>query len=322
MRNMNKTLYIHIGTGKTGTTAIQNFTKSNLESLNRNHNFHYYRSHLYCKNYNNAKRSNPKYIITVDNNLEELKNNITSSDFHSFLISSECFPGEKHEEIKYIRDLLSNVCDVKIIVYLRRQDDFIWSWFAQVTKAMNLHQTLDGCINQLYNAEYILNYKKFLEPWAKVFGSENILVNTFPPNGNLIKNFFKNLDIDINENKISKVPKSNKSLTAEQIVFIQALLPKLDPKKDKDIIKIIRLPFDIDFNYTKSLISPEKRKEILNDFEEYNNNVAKKYLNRDQLFDDLSMDDEETWEYPDIIKNGYYDLAIKYLKEKHEIHIN
>jgi hypothetical protein len=93
-------------------------------------------------------------------------------------------------------------------------------------------------------------------------------------------------------------------------------------ENNKDIIKFIREPFDIDFNYTKSLISPAQRKQILNDYEKFNNIVAKKYLNRDKLFDDLSIEDEETWEYPDIIKNGYYDLAIKYLKEKHEIHIN
>ena len=93
-------------------------------------------------------------------------------------------------------------------------------------------------------------------------------------------------------------------------------------ERNNDIVKIIREPFDIDFNYTKSLISPTQRKQILSDFEKSNNNVAKKYLNRDKLFDYLSIEDDENWEYPDIIKNGYYDFAIKYLKEKHEIHID
>ena len=40
---------------------------------------------------------------------------------------------------------------------------------------MHIDQTIDGCINQLYGAEYILNYEKFLEPWEDVFGTENIL---------------------------------------------------------------------------------------------------------------------------------------------------
>lgn len=317
---MKKTLYIHIGTGKTGTTAIQNYAESNLEPLTRHHNLYYFKSHLYCKNFKNAERLNSEYIVTVNNKLEELKNNINSSNVNSFLISSEYFPGEKYDEIKHIRDLFSNVCDVKIIVYLRRQDDFAWSWFSQIVKGMHIHQTLDGVIKQLYNVEYILNYEKFLEPWADVFGTENILINIFPPQENLIINFFKNLDIELCLNNFKPFDFLNASLKAEQILFIQKLLPKLDLEIDKDIVKIIRKPFDIDFNYTNSLISPAQRKQILSDFEKFNNNVAKKYLNRDKLFNDLSIPNEETWEYPDIIKNGYYDLAKKHLKEKHGIY--
>ena len=163
---------------------------------------------MYCKNSGNADRSNPERIVVVNKKLEALKENINSSNLDTFLISSEDFPGEKPEEIKYIHDLLLNVCDVKIIVYLRRQDEFIWSWFSQVLKTIHINQslqyylpldhTMSDCISQLYNAENILNYEKFLDPWAMVFGTENILVNVFPPDENLIVNFFKNLDIELN----------------------------------------------------------------------------------------------------------------------------
>ena len=319
---MKKTLYIHIGTGKTGTTMIQECTKLNLDTFNNKHNFNYYPSHFYSNNYKNPDRSNLDRVDLTNKLLEELKNNINSSNLNSFLISSEFFPGEKHEEIQHIKNIFSNICDIKIIVYLRRQDEFIWSWYSQVIKTTNVNYCLDNCINRLRKAEYILDYEKFLEPWAKVFGTENILVNTFPPKENLIINFFKNLDIELDLNDFKSIDRANLSLKAEQIVFIKSLLPKLDLEYASTIVKIIQKPFDIDFNYTKSLIPPAQRKEILNDFDKFNDNVAKKYLNRDKLFDELSIDDEETWEYPDIIKNGYYDLATKYIQEKHEIHIN
>ena len=76
-------------------------------------------------------------------------------------------------------------------------------------------------------------------------------------------------------------------------------------ERNNDIVKIIReITFDIDFNYTKSLISPTQRKQILSDFEKSNNNVAKKYLNRDKLFDYLSIEDDENWEYEILSRMG------------------
>lgn len=317
-----KNLYIHIGTGKTGTTSIQNYVAHNLETLNKKHNFHYYitnsseisnTSHSYCKNFRNAERQNADWLKTVNHNLIELKNNIKSSELNSFLISSEFFPGEKYDEIKHIYDLFSDICNIKIIVYLRRQDEFIWSWYSQVIKTINIYQEMQGCINALVKSGYILDYEKMLEPWENVFGTENILVNVFPPKEDLYKNFCKNFDIETNDEFKIKEEKTNDSLSPEQIVFIQILIARF-VLEDETIKSILQKPFNIDFNYTKSLISPTQRKQILSDYEKSNNNVAKKYLNRDKLFDDVSIPDEETWEYPDITKSGYMDKVINYLE--------
>lgn len=305
-----KCLYIHIGTGKTGTTAIQKFCDINQPKLQEAYGFSYYRSHEYSKNFT-------KSTDKTNEKLNELKSAITSSELSTHLISSEYFPGDNLEQIKHIKELFSDVCDIKIIAYLRRQDEFIWSWYCQRVKSTHILQDLERLTQALYRAKNILNYEKFLEPWQLQFGTENILVNVYPPKDDLILNFFNNFNIKLNLTEFTRLPLQNRSLTAEQIIFIKMMfILEADILKNNTFAQsMIQRPFNIEFNYTKSLISPARRKEILSDFEEYNNNVAKKYLNRDELFVDLPIKDEDTWVYPNIIKSGYYETAKKYITE-------
>ena len=174
-------------------------------------------------------------------------------------------------------------------------------------------------VAELYRAERILNYEMLLENW-NLIGAENIMINIYPPAENLIVNFFKNLQININQEDLKSLPRQNTSLQSEQIVLIQKLLPFIVKEKNEfELVEEIRKPFDIKFTYTKSLLSPERRRKIINDFEKYNNKVANLYLNKKVLFEDDTIKDEETWCYPIIFQNGYIDEVLKSDKVSSEL---
>ena len=77
----------------------------------------------------------------------------------------------------------------------------------------------------------------------------------------------------------------NLSLQCEQICLIRTLIPYVSEWNDEQL-KMLQKPLNIPFLYTKSLLSPRERKEILNDFRQHNEFVARRYLNQENLFDE------------------------------------
>lgn len=238
--------------------------------------------------------------------VEEIK---TNTSCNKFIISAEGLPGWRLGHIRHIENMFKCVCDIKIIAYLRRQDTFVWSWFSQLVKTTSPDLNLNEFINVLYANKKLLCYESFINDWAECFDSENMIIETYPTRGNLIKDFFQKIGIDTTV-PIRKSMIINTSLQPEQIVFFRDFATEWECKIT---MQQAQTPFDIEFNYTKSLISPQKRQQILDDFDECNSNIARAYLNREKLFDDLTIPDRYTWSYPDIKKNGYYEKAIEHI---------
>jgi hypothetical protein len=323
---MKKILYIHIGTGKTGTSSIQNFLSENQKNgrLSKHFNTRYCFSGrldinninniLLCKNY---ERGNEKTQELINANIRELRKEIYQSSEQLFIISSEYFPGNTQDEIHELVNTVSDICQVKIIVYLRRQDDFLWSWYAQVVKKNNMFLDIYELKNKIYKGpQQVLNYETNLIKWENIVRIENILVNIYDRNNfkenSIYFNFFHNLNIDLYMKKMIVPEEVNLSLQCEQICLIRTLIPYVSEWNDEQL-KMLQKPLNIPFLYTKSLLSPRERKEILNDFRQHNEFVARRYLNQENLFDE-NIEDEDTWREPNIFNSGYFEKYIDYIK--------
>ncbi len=320
---MKKILYIHIGTGKTGTSSIQNFLSENQKNgrLSKHFNTRYCFSGrpninniLLCKNY---QRGNEKTQELIDAKIRELRKEIYQSSEQLFIISSEYFPGNTQDEIHELVNTVSDICQVKIIVYLRRQDDFLWSWYTQLVKTTNIFLDIYKLKYKLYKSkEQVFNYETSLRKWENIVGKENILVNIYDRNnfkGNSIYfDFIHNLNIDLDLKKMIVPEEVNLSLQCEQICLIRTLIPYVSEWNDEQL-KMLQKPLNIPFLYTKSLLSPRERKEILNDFRQHNEFVARRYLNQENLFDE-NIEDEDTWREPNIFNSGYFEKYIDYIK--------
>ena len=189
-----KKLILHIGYNKTGTTAIQNSFYYNRKSLEKNGLF-------YPKKCRGKRKSPahhalaesllfhigkplPRFVKTkiyrkykAEHYWNVLKKELTESNCSSAFISSEAFSRLRGhpEQMKFIREQLKN-WDIKVLVYLRNQPEFLASAYNQAVKRGHETRTVDELMQSGWMK---IDYFIELEQWASVFGPENIIVRIF-----------------------------------------------------------------------------------------------------------------------------------------------
>jgi len=214
---MKKTVYIHIGTHKTGTTSIQKFSVENSTKLFELGIYYPTISRPMINNISAGHHLLPWYIFNHpvpgsfygeynekrESLFPSLIEGIKSSACDHILLSSEEFDRLSKEDINRLSEYFTDF-NVKIIAYLRRKDSYMES----------MYQT-DVLHNVEYNsfAEYMKimptpqNYYKFIKKWQDVFGLENVQVNFYCKkalkSNDIVVDFYSRLGLDV-ENMIKK----------------------------------------------------------------------------------------------------------------------
>jgi len=310
---MNKTLYIHIGTGKTGTTALQEFLHINSEALlingvnycqsGRTNNNH----HLLCYNSNREKLNG---VDVVNKHLEQLQKEIRDSNVLKHIISSENFPGLSQKEIDNLFAQLGSICNVEIVVYLRRQDEFLESWYTQIIKALNATQTIYQLMNHLKD-EQIFDYLSLTNKWDVWAGKLHVRPYEKSQfiNGNIFDDFMSVFGVkDISGFKKVK-GLSNPSLSREQAFLKKEMFKFCNKKQNKILSKPIN---GFNFESSRFILSPNERQQIVDEFKLKNDTVAIKYLNKSHLFESSIVRDS-LWYPPNLLQSGYLKKVISFL---------
>ncbi len=185
-----KRLYIHIGTHKTGTTSLQNFLFANRKKL-ADAGVSYPEigidegaQHVLGGNlvkglglsvfgHTKPKRSN----IAEFPLWKELASHLVTTPMKSVLVSTEEFEWLSRPEV--IRNYLFDI-DVKIVIYLRRQDKYLESLYQTFVKGpRHLAQPFPAWLNKAMSVWKIHDYFSLLSRWADIFGRENLIVRIF-----------------------------------------------------------------------------------------------------------------------------------------------
>lgn len=183
---MENTLLVHIGTPKTGTTALQKFLKENDQQL-RKRGWCYPDLPTDWRTINGIKMKTPilpkngnMVKFSVKDEWAEWEKNILWKIIKNYLkhynviMSDEGMWNLYFEPVmKEIRKRYSNV---KIICYLRRQDLYMESKWNQTVKENLLSEDIDY-LYSLRKEE--VDYKKRLEWLSELFGKENIIVRVY-----------------------------------------------------------------------------------------------------------------------------------------------
>lgn len=169
-----KKIYIHIGTSKTGSSAIQNFLLTNKELLLKEG--YYYPEHKLDKN--NISGGNASKLMTFlkDGEISEAKKEyqqLINCNVENIILSCESLYGIPKE--------LSLIApEARIIVYIRNQIDRIQSSYNQSVKKHQMVLSIDDWIKKIINDKNECNFSHLkLQEWKKYYDSENIFVRVY-----------------------------------------------------------------------------------------------------------------------------------------------
>lgn len=245
---MAKTLILHIGHYKTGTTALQVFFSQNARFL-KNQGIEYPDLWMH-----NAKHSDFAFSIlkaagvtgplmfgyaddtTPQHMWGMLMDHVRRSPVDTVLISSEELMriGQFPRAAEILHEVLGgrpDHIDIKIVAYLRDPQGHVLSWYNQLIKmnipVSDLETAMGGEIEDIH-----FDYRRALEPWVEIAGKDNVLLRPYrndpgDPNA-LHRDFFGAFGIDLPQ-------------------ALQRSQPDPNPRLDDRIAELLRLMQNLGF---------------------------------------------------------------------------
>ena len=319
----NKTFYLHIGSPKTGTSALQYFLLQNRSVLNRK-GFDY-PSHTLDPN--GVSSGNAKEFVHCiqDNNAipESMTKKMLHTEHSSVILSSEYFFQIENQDILKIKDLLGEA-SAKIIVYLRCQDSMMIAAFNQGVKRHGFKEDIYQYFETYKDKPYF--YQLVIEQWGKVFGKENIIVRPYEKqqffNGSIFSDFIHQLNLELTTEFILPPQNINSSYRIDALE-VKRLLNRL-PSLAGCLFKVDMILQQYSEyrgrvgDWPHSLLSPMQRKSICETHKWINTTIARNYLDRHdgRLFYDPLSDPNQSWEpYLGLPSNKVVEIS-RFLKEK------
>lgn len=303
-----KTLYLHIGTPKTGTSALQHFFANNRKLLegkgvyypdlgfrfpdigkHRNAHFLSYKKYIEKK-----QRDYETEKAIRDEGIQKLDEAFKSHD--TILLSDEHIWNEKEMIGQTLPALKSHFAEqevqIKVIVYLRRQDQVIQSFWAQKIKessAISFEKYMEKEKYRFFRLDYAARIQEF----ADVLGKENVIVRCYEKQQyqgeqkTIMSDFLQILGLEItdeykNSDKVYNISLEGAYLEVKRLFNT---LPQFKSQKNymMDLLKEQQaLDFqELALERKKMYFSPEAEKEFMQKYEQENITVAKEYFNRE-----------------------------------------
>lgn len=222
-----KTIYLHIGIGKTGTTTIQKCLSMNHELL-LSHDVHYVQScggsagvghQNFAKSFITKMPSYMQPIKNSDDHLAAVAEEIKQSKAHHFLFSSENFPVADPAKIKKYFDDMQEGFSYKIILFVRSQDELAESEYNQMIKV----RTEPRSFFEYVDTEFQANFMELASQWEAVFGLGAMLCRVYDAkSSSVMPDFLSCLPFDyvkVLKSLSSLHRKDNKSIGHAQLVM-------------------------------------------------------------------------------------------------------
>ena len=312
-----KTIYLHIGMAKTGTSSIQIFLRDNEEKLKE-------KGYIYKFmpfEYPNARIARngcfmSRTVLGKDGKTDEQAtaerwNAVLdillnwSKEGDNILLTDEAIwntlPGYEYKPLKDLKEFAdkNNFC-LKVIVYLRRQDEYIESAYKQYVRKHGMTRHFDYIVEEMpYNFAHI-DYEVYLGNIEEIIGHENFIVRRFDRkyfNGGTIQSDFMNaIGLKLTDEYTISEEYANTSLKnnfIEQKRVLNRLFMEYPEEESRHIQQLFSEILQEASDAKKAAndggyFTKEKRKKFLNRFDKSNAAVAQKYFGEESLFSDAN----------------------------------
>lgn len=327
--NKNKPkLYLHIGMGKTGTTALQEFFWDNRKILS-DYGVSYPE---YCVVSSAHHRLSPHVPEFLKNTwkfepVNDWAPKLRTMGASKMLLSSELIAWAKPEIIHEFCEELKRWFDVYVVLYLRRQDNLVMAGYNQQIKAGTQKKGIGSVLETQINR---FNYENMMAPWVENLGKEKLIVRPYERqqfyNGDIRLDFLYHVfGISAYDNFNIENKNSNPRLSYAAMEYKRRINGLFDDVKVSSRFNEVLLEYSARTDdsstsiYTSSsILSPSDRLCILDKYKDMNCRIAKDYLGREDgvLFYDKIPEITESWVAPKLTKNDFEKIN-NYIKDNH-----
>lgn len=287
------TTYIHIGLQKTGTTFLQR-SMNRCRSELRKHGV------IYPGTAAGLGENGPaghhfisaailerqvKFIPTtdfsrLDTHVDAVKEQIRRGN-GTGVISSELFSHFNAPHVGRLRTLFPEP-DVKIVVYLRRQDAWLDSLYGQMIKVgrkMSIAEFEE-------NKKTQMDFYALVSLWGGVFGKENIIVRTYEKADShwIWRDFLESIGATEAAAITPPTEMENQSLPHELTLFARNLPNYNTDRTMRRLLESLADQFPA--KHGLKYLDEARARQIMDGHAEINARVAREYCRRDQLFAD------------------------------------
>ena len=307
------TLYLHIGTPKTGTTAVQHFMFCNRKILSelgcfvpdfglRYKGIGYRRNAHWLLPFVREEKQYRKCMRVLEENAKK---------YPAIFMSDEAIWNTCGSRPGYWKKLMEELAEIgirlKVIAYVRRQDDYLYSYWAEQVRRGNT-----GAVNyREYKAESPrvfehLNYYRYFKTIIPVIGQENISIGIYESGR------FQNLQ-DISRDMLSRIdevqwsekfqePESEENASLKDVpLLIRKYLNRMDafrkntPVLNEALLRVQkRLAAEGELQGRKDFFMG-KQSKVAGKYQTSNEKLARKIMGLEDgvLFADRSVKEEE-----------------------------
>lgn len=307
------TVYIHAGTPKTGSTALQDFLPDNESVLNR-HGFSFPEVPLYFRGVAPHQTAHFLAMWEPDGNVPESWDEgfrivqEALQRHENVIISDEQVWWRQHKEgfwEEVTKRFAGMGADIKVVVYLRRQDDQVESFYNEKVKGMpKLVLTFSEYLSEGWNDYFPLDYDKELDRFASYLGQDNVIVRVYEKGhfagGNIFADFLDAIGLSLTDEYVLPERHAN-TRWPERIVEIKRMVNASASYHRRRVPNFYRNAIEEAYGIGTAkefpqqeygMFSSEERASFMKKFEAGNAYVAKKYLGRDDgiLFSEAARD--------------------------------
>ncbi len=290
-------IFLHIGTEKTGTTAIQRLGNRERNQLRKDgvcypttpgDDWHY-KLALYGTGDLELRQMAEVHADAAWQEFqksfpEKLRTEIDRSDCRKVVLSSEHLSSRicRRSQAQRIADLIQPLGRVKVVCYVRPQHELFLSANSTFIKAGGTHYRKPPTDDK--NPFY--NYEMMLEPWAAAFGDTNIILRIFDrkrlKDNDIVSDFFSLLGCEVYKSGATQM-RANPSFDAKTLKFLMLINKHVPRFKDHRLNpERAELAYALGAISTEPnpLLSAEEQRRMFALFERSNAAVARRFLGR------------------------------------------